>query len=62
MKIAGENGEFFLRGGVFGRGGIESRRGGVWFATRLASGRFRVSGTFLFVGSGLGGESGGETE
>jgi hypothetical protein len=59
MEIAGKKGEFFLRGCVFGSGGVERGRSGFRLAAGGAGGRFRVGGflSFLF---GLGGEVGGE--
>ena len=61
MEIAGEEGEFLLRGGVFGSGSVERGSGGVRLAAGGAGGRFRMSGFFLFL-FGLGGEIGGAEE
>ena len=58
MEIAGEQGQFFLRGGVFRGGSIERRSGGFRLAARSARGRFRMRRFFLFL-FGLRGEVAG---
>jgi len=61
MEIAREQGEFFLRGGVFGSGSVERGRGRVGLAAGRARRRFRMRGFFLFL-FGLGGEVAGAEE
>src|SRR5208282_10123 len=53
MNVAGEQGQLFLHGGVFGSRGIERRRRGIGLAAGEARGRFGLGGFFLFVGSVL---------
>jgi hypothetical protein len=58
MQIAREQGEFFLRGSVFGSRGIESWRSRVRLAAGRARGSFRMRGFLLFL-FGLRGEISG---
>lgn len=64
VKIASEKSYIVLRGDIFRSGRVESGRGGLRFATRLAGRRFQMRGLFLFMGGSLcaGGEGGEEKQ
>jgi len=55
MEVAGELGEFFLRGGVLGSCGVEGGSGGAGLAAISARRRLGASG-FLFLPGGLPGK------